>query len=68
MIAQLFCKHKFKSIRKTENETKQMVMPNVEHNQTFQFVKNAPVEFYTVKKTTEVFCCEKCGKFSVIHY
>lgn len=67
-ITQLFCRHKFNSIRKVEDKIKRVAMPKVEYNQTFQFVTNVPVEFYETTKVTEVFCCEKCGKFKVVIY
>lgn len=67
-LAQLFCRHKFNSVRKTENQIKKVAMPNNRTGETFQFIKGLPTEFYTITKTTEVFCCEKCGKFNIIVY
>jgi hypothetical protein len=67
MIMQFFCRHKYKSIRKGENNVLKTAKPETPTNGMI-FYTHIPVEFYTVKETTEVFICEKCGHDKIIRY
>jgi len=69
MIAQLFCRHKYKSIRRSVDEIKKVAQPELPAMAGyFSTVKNFPIEFYTVKRITEVFMCEKCGHTHTIYF
>lgn len=72
MFAKYFCCHKYESFRKQETEEKRCVTPEfLQKDQQGLFITlktTAPVEFYTVKLTTEVLLCPKCGDIKTIYY
>lgn len=66
-----FCRHKYTSIRKNENEEERCVEPNRDKvfvSTGFGGSVTTPVRFYSVKVITEVFECQKCGKITKVTY
>lgn len=69
MFDKLFCKHQYKTFRKSVKEVKEAVYPKPPNiGGSFHIMKNVSVEFNMITETTEVLICEKCGKLFTIHY
>lgn len=69
----LFCRHKYKSIRKNENVERRCVEPKLISDNHLLAMGvggniSTPVEFYSVTVITEVFECEKCGNLTTVKY